>query len=246
MYIKKVILIFLFVIITGCTNHSYSSDKVKEEVLIKMGNYSELILLYKSKLRKKESSLVREQLSQAYLDFGDPESALFTIKHLDNSSRSINSFIIESNALFESGNLQAALNIAKQTYWFDNKNAEIENLIGIIYSVMGDNKAARVYFNLSRKHLYDDVKIKNNIAVLDIIEGKYESAINLLLPIYINNQSDSLTKSNLMLAVSKSGNRTLFKKTFSMELTKKQISNSFFVLKNTKHKFDTKNNRDKL
>ncbi|MGF1806169.1 hypothetical protein L4C31_13055, partial [Aliivibrio sifiae] len=82
-------------------------------------------------------------------------------------------------------------------------------------------------------HLYNDSKIKNNLAVLDIIEGKYDQANNRLLHLYMKDQNDPLVQSNLMLAMAKSGELEFMQKVLSPKYTERQISKRYNALRNT-------------
>ena len=234
MCIKNIMAGIMLLSLAGCvTQSSIDTEIAKETILVNTKNHAELIVFYKNQLKQKENQQVREKLAQVYLDSSDPESALFTIASLNNDSRSIHSFLIEANAQLESGMVEDALETANKTYLLDDNNAEIENLLGVIYAAKRDLPQARHYFNLARKHLYSDMKIKNNLAVLDILEGKYDKANARLLHLYLNDKNDALVQSNLMLAMAKSGDLDFMEKVLSPKYTKRQISDRYIALRKT-------------
>ncbi|WP_394135397.1 tetratricopeptide repeat protein [Aliivibrio fischeri] len=241
MFIKKIIISLTLVMLFGCSSGP-NTEETKEQILIKTNNYSDLIIFYKNQLKEEEDPYTREKLAQAYLDSGDPDSALFAIQYLDedDDSRSMTSFLIEANAQLECGMLEPALETVNRVYKLNENNPEIENLLGVIYASKRDLDKSRHYFNLARKHLYSDITIKNNLAILNIIEGNYEQAVKLLLPIYMSNKNDALVQANLMLAMAKADDLEFMEKVLSPQFSKQEIERRYSVLKNTEsHRDDT-------
>ncbi|MGR6831644.1 tetratricopeptide repeat protein [Aliivibrio wodanis] len=234
MHTKNILILVLLLSLAGCASKpTVNTDEVKETILINTSNYSDLIVFYKEQLKSKPDPIVREKLAQAYLDNNDPEAALFTIQANEEEPRTIQSYLIEANAQLDSGEVADSLETAKQVYWFNKNNAEIENLLGVIYGTKKDVVQARYYFNLARKHLYSDTKIKNNLAMLDIIEGKYDQANNRLLHVYMSDQSNDRIQSNLMLAMAKSGDLDLMKEVLAPKYTESEIEHRYYALRET-------------
>lgn len=196
------------VTLAGCvTTNALDSKKTKESMFVKTNNYAQLILLYKEQLKEKENKKTRIKLADAYLQSGDPESSLFIISPIALSTDTdVDVLLIKAHSEYELGSYDRALMTAERAYGVKNTNADVENLLGVIYAGKNDYAKAREYFNLARTHLYDDVKIKNNLAVLDIIEGQYKKAVQKLLPIYLSDNADEQLKANLTLAMAKLGN----------------------------------------
>lgn len=232
MHIKNILILGLLLSLTGCaTKPTVDTKVVQEKILVNTKNYPDLIAFYKAQLKSEPDPEVREKLAQTYLNYGDPESALFTIQANDEDPRTIQSYLIEANAQLDLGEVADALETAKKVYWFNKDNAEIENLLGVIYGTKKDVIQARYYFNLARKHLYSDIKIKNNLAMLDIIEGKYDQANNRLLHVYMSDQSNHRIESNLMLAMAKSGDLSLMKEVLSPKYTESEIKQRYNALR---------------
>lgn len=203
---------------------------------------------------------MRELLAQTYLDFGDSDSALFTISPLtkrvtydsslkkkenDNVSfwgemfsnekkSSLNWLLIQANAELALGMNDAALSSSLQALQFDKKNAEVSNLIGVIYAGEGNIYEARHYFYLARENLYDDVKVKNNLALLFMMEGKFDSAVKMLLPLYVNGQADKQIESNLTIALVKTNDFDLMRKVLKPKYSDREIAEKYKALKNVK------------
>lgn len=239
MHTRNTLILFLLLSLTGCaTKPTLDTKAVQEKILVSTKNYPDLIAFYKEQLKNKPDSEVREKLAQTYLNNGDPESALFTIQANDEDPRTVQSYLIEANAQLDDGQVADALKTAKKVYWFNKDNAEIENLLGVIYGTKKDVVQARYYFNLARKHLYSDIKIKNNLAMLDIIEGKYDQANNRLLHVYMSDQSNDRIESNLMLAMAKSGDLDLMKEVLAPKYTESEIEHRYYALRGTSRQED--------
>ncbi|CAH0540330.1 tetratricopeptide repeat protein [Vibrio marisflavi] len=229
--------LFLITILSGCattSQSSYNNESTRELVMKNSGNFQDLITHYKEQLKQNDTRDTREKLATAYLDYGDPESALFTISQLNQGSPQVSSLLIQAYAEFELGDLPSSKDSAEQAYALDKQNAEIENLLGVIYAANGDLGQARDFFNLARAHFYSDIKIKNNLAVLDIIEQDYSSAIERLLPIYTNDEADDQVVANLTLAMAKSDNLELMKQVLKPKFTDKEIQQRYLSLRKLK------------
>ena len=117
-----------------------------------------------------------------------------------------------------------------------DKQAEAYNLYGMLLSDKGQVKAARMAFNESRSLMHDDVIIKNNLAVLDIVEEKYLDAINKLLPLYQNNLQDQQVKGNLILALARAQHFKLFRTLLEKSKSTEQIVALYQYLNTTSAK----------
>lgn len=245
----------------GCSGSaSFNEFKAQENMLLKTKNYPGLIEFYKAQLKQSEQSTTRAKLAQAYLDFGDPDSALFTITPLTQRTNTQNAhkkqhttspwgivadsvswiwgpsevktswLFIQANAELEMGKSDAALSSALQAFQFNRQDAEIANLIGVIYAGEGNIYEARHYFHVARKNLYDDVKVKNNLALLYLLEGKFERAMDMLLPLYVNGQADEKVESNLILALVKNGDIDLMRKVLKPKYSDRDIAQKYRAL----------------
>lgn len=229
--------LFLITILGGCattSQSSYNNDSTRELVMKNSGNFQDLITHYKDQLKQNDTRDTREKLANAYLKYGDPESALFTISLLNQQSPQVSSLLIQAYAEFELGDLPSSKASAEQAYTMDKQNAEIENLLGVIHAANGNLDQARDFFNLARAHFYSDIKIKNNLAVLDIIEQDYSSAIERLLPIYTNDEADDQVVANLTLAMAKSENLELMKQVLRPKFSDKEIKQRYLSLRKLK------------
>ncbi|CAH1534144.1 Flp pilus assembly protein TadD, contains TPR repeat [Vibrio owensii] len=254
--------LILMVFLSGCSGSaSFNELEAQENMLVRTKNYPGLIDFYKSQLKESELSATRAKLAQAYLDYGDPDSALFTITPLTQRANEqtvrkkqpntstwdmlteqvswerwgydevdTNWLFIQANAELAMGKSDAALSSALQAFQMNNQDAEIANLIGVVYAGEGNIYEARHYFHLARKNLYDDVKVKNNLALLYLLEGKFERAIDMLLPLYVNGQADEKVEANLVLALVKNGDINLMRKVLKPQYSDRDIAQKYQAL----------------
>jgi tight adherence protein D len=111
---------------------------------------------------------------------------------------------------YEKEYLGAAAIYARKAVDGSSSFQQAENLLGLIYATLGDYEQARHYFYMARQHLADDVKIKNNLAMVDMLEGNYQQAAYRLEPLIMNGVQDEKVIANLALAYAKTDNFNSF------------------------------------
>tara|TARA_Y100001960_G_C14779039_1_gene885287 strand:+ start:1586 stop:2347 length:762 start_codon:yes stop_codon:yes gene_type:complete len=222
-------------VLVGCVSTTTPDSTLnKESLLLQAQNYSELVGFYKSELSKNDTPETRIKLARSYLKIKDADSALFTLQPLVSQKIvSAEALSVNASALYELGEFKQGLNDIERAKELDPGNAEILNLSGLLYSANGDYNKARMMFNLARSNFYDDITIKNNLAVLDIIEGHYLDAVQRLMPIYTNEQADAQVQANLMLALAKLGNFEYLRTMLGPEVSEEDAFNHFAALRNS-------------
>ncbi|MBM7038388.1 tetratricopeptide repeat protein [Vibrio ulleungensis] len=202
----------------GCTSSLEQPDTTKqltydrqEQVYVNTNDYAKLVTLYKERLAESDELETRLKLVKVYIDMNDIESAEFNL-NLIGTSNSLQSQIDYLFALvnYEKQYMGAAAIYAKKSVEGSNGFEAAENLLGLIYATLGDYEQARHYFYLARQHLADDVKIKNNLAMVDMLEGNYHQAAYRLEPLITNGVQDEQVIANLALAYAKIGNFNSF------------------------------------
>lgn len=214
----KLFLLLSTLVIAGCSimsGHSQSPNAAgaeralaDENFLINSGNYSRLIDLYKQQLKKNDQPETRIKLAKAYLDIQDNESALFTIAPvITKPNASAESFYLQGLAQFNLGKTQLAERSLEVAANKEKNNARFINLLGATQAELGRLASARDSFNRARSLLYDDVVIKNNLALVDMMEGKYQDAAARLMPVYRADPegADDQLKANLAIIAAKLG-----------------------------------------
>lgn len=232
---SKLSCFLLVVFLVGCASTNSDDRSLnKEALLLQAQNYNELVGYYKSQLSVRDTEEVRIKLARSYLKIKDADSALFILKPLMAQKKiSAEALLLNANSLYELGEFEQGLRDIEKAKEIDPKNAEIQNMAGLLYSANGDYNRARMMFNHARSNFYDDITVKNNLAVLDIIEGHYLDAVQRLMPIYTNDKADAQVQANLMLALAKLGNFDYVKTMLGPEVTEEEAFNHFAALRNS-------------
>lgn len=214
------------------TNFKY--DK-QEQIYLNTGDYVKLITLYKDRLLKEDVITTRLKMIEAYINMDDIESAEFNLNYLGQST-AYQSHIDYLFALvnYEKQYFGAAAIYAKKAVEINDNYPEAENLLGLIYASLGQYEQARHYFYLARQHLADDIKIKNNLAMIDILEGNYQQAIYRLEPLVLNGNRDDQVLANLGLSYAKTGQYDAFVSLYSDRSNEAELSQAFQVLQQAK------------
>lgn len=208
--------------------------ETQEKILLAANNQAGLIEFYKSHLKEKESIEFRQKLAKTYLNNLDPESALFTIRPLiGKSNTSLESNIIASKAHMDMGQYAQAEQILLASQVTDKRAGEVANLLGIIYAEQGQLDKARTMFESARASFYDDVKVKNNLALLDMLEGDNLQALQRLVVLLSDEQGDPQLQANLMLIMAKNGQREFVFDGLDKSLTDVQAEQIYQALKNS-------------
>ncbi len=221
-------------------NFANSSIEIKEKVYNSMGNYSNLVKLYREKLanmQDKKSSAYYSymyKLSKAYFDKEDYESALLYIKPLiEVKDYREKALLLQLKSLVQLKQDIQALKIAQELIKINPQNADVYNSQGIAYAQLGQLAKAKDSFNKARSYFLNDTIALNNLAMVAIINEKYSEAIRLLLPLYSNGQRDQRLIYNLVFALIKAGDEKYAKQIIENENLNSNPSELIRALKNT-------------
>ncbi|WP_217525308.1 tetratricopeptide repeat protein [Vibrio metschnikovii] len=217
--------------VNDTNNATFAFDQ--EQVLIKTGNYTALIEFYKQQLQQSDQRETRLKLAQAYLDFQDPESALFILGPLVRSpSKQDTEFYLQGLALYRLNRINEAQQSLTVAQVNSPNNAQTINMLGIIFAQSSQFKQARASFNRARELMYDDITVKNNLALIDMLEEDYQSAADRLLPIYHNGQADDRVIANLAIIMAKSGSLNHLHAFYAQKYSDQEIQHLFITLRN--------------
>ncbi|PWI35232.1 hypothetical protein DI392_02905 [Vibrio albus] len=178
----------------------------KEQILLNTANREQLITFYKQQLKENYSTETRIKLIEAYLESGDTESASFHLTEIESDEEHAAKIVfLKARVAYLSGNYLEAYQYAQTALSLSASYPEAENLMGLIQAERGELVSAREHFLSARRHYYDDAIIKNNLAVIDLIEENYRSAVQRLQPLYLKTGGDTQITSNLLIAYAKLG-----------------------------------------
>ena len=232
---RLLVLLFAVTVLAGCASGGGNKTALSEEQFLELSaNNARLIELYKDRLREQESVSTRLKLAKAYLDSGDNESTLFTLSPLITSdSGGSEAFYLQGVAQYNTGLLRQAENSLKIAMNKEADSAKAVNMLGVVYAELGNLSGARAQFNQAREMMYDDLVIKNNLALLDMLEGKYQDAAVRLMPIYLKNpdKADAKLKANLAIILSKMGSFETLRRVYGDQYSDAQLFDIFNDLK---------------
>lgn len=205
-----VLSLLLLCSLAGCssgTSPQENHDVNSEDLMIYSKNYSALVALYSERLSHEDKADTRKKLVQVYLDMFDPESAQFHLQPLlDTDKKDAEVWYLSAYAHYALGEQQQAREALTTSLTYDPSLAKSQNLLGIIYASENEFDHAHALFTQARHNRYDEAKVRNNLAVIDIIQQDYRAAISKLMPLYRNGLADAPVMANLLLALSKEGN----------------------------------------
>lgn len=234
---KWLTLLLGVVLLIGCASNQEDPGQRAlndEEFLSLSANNTRLIDLYKGRLKEEEDSLTRMKLAKVYLDVGDNESALFTLSSLINSKQATSeTFYLQGLGQYNLGQLRQSDQSLQIAINKDGKSAKAINMLGVVKAELGDLTEARKLFDQARVMMYDDLVIKNNLALLDMLEGKYQDAAVKLMPIYLSNpdRADPKLKANLAIILAKMGSFETLRRIYGAKYSDAQLFDIYNDLK---------------
>lgn len=232
---RWLVVLLVTVTLVGCASSGRNTTALTEEQFLELSaNNARLIELYKNRLRNEENVSTRLKLAKAYLDSNDNESTLFTISPLIKKDLGgSEAFYLQGVAQYNVGRLRQAEKSLQIAINKDDDSAKAINMLGVVYAELGNLSGARTQFNQAREMMYDDLAIKNNLALLDMLEGKYQDAAVRLMPIYLKNpkKADPQLKANLAIILSKMGSFETLRRVYGEQYSDAQLFDIFNDLK---------------
>lgn len=194
--IRVVLLTICIVILNGCAGTGTPNIHRFEAV----GNYKEVIKIYKQKLAKSPNdSAILIELSDAYSLAGDFNNAEFYINRIDSHRvKKLGRFYKIKGDIYlgldqPNKAIQSYLKSKENNY----KNPELENGLGIAFAKINNLSRSNSSFSEAKLLNVNGTKVGNNIAVNLMREHKYKEAISILLPLYSQDKTVKTVKYNL-------------------------------------------------
>ncbi|AYO11542.1 anaphase-promoting protein [Vibrio campbellii] len=205
---KRISIVLLTLgVLAGCQSTSSQQSQAQDDVtnMEKVKNYDGLISHYKSMLEQgSQDPQVKEKLAWAYFHKGDIESANFYVQHLQKEGVETPSLYQLAGQVFDAKNdTTSAISAYLSSIKSGNSSGQVHVLLAVSYTKAGQYDAAYQELNNARLRGYDDVVIKNNIAMIHMANGEYEQAIAMLTPVLKDNPANKVVKANLAIALIK-------------------------------------------
>ncbi|WP_299141538.1 lipopolysaccharide assembly protein LapB [uncultured Vibrio sp.] len=194
-------------VLAGCQSAPSQQDLQLGDVtsMEKVNNYDGLISYYKSQLEQgSEDPKVKEKLAWAYFHKGDIESADFYVQHLQKEGfENPNLYQLEGQVFDAKNDIGSAITAYLASIEAGNRTGQIHVLLGVSYTKVGKYDEAQQQLNQARLRGYDDVVVKNNIAMIQMANGEYQQAIQTLAPVLKEDPANKTVKANLAIALMK-------------------------------------------
>lgn len=211
MHISKKIIMALMctALLSGCVQRtpvSASDMNYQEDILLKAKNYNGLTNLYRSWLKKKEDPAVRFKLARNYYQLGDYKSSLYFMQPLLKRP-DMNIYTLQAQNMIALGDYSQAIRVADNMLQRDPQSAEAYNFKGVAQAQSG--KLTEGLQSIEKAwglFIADDVAI-NNMAMVAVLDHRYQDAVNLLLPQYLRGHKQPQLLHNLVLSLVKVGDR---------------------------------------
>ncbi|WPC76463.1 tetratricopeptide repeat protein [Vibrio porteresiae] len=209
---KMIVVTLLLISLSGCVATSGKRNggidtQTQEKVLLSSKNYQKLITFYKSQLLAKEDFATRIKLIRAYVETADFHSAIFYLEPLLNTKKeSFDVNYLAGKSYLNLGDLDRANRYLTQANRLNPREADVLNLLGINDCYRGEFYQAKQRFLQARVFMDDDITVKNNLALVAILQQHYFTAKDLLEPMYFSNANGSQRiKANLAIVYAKLG-----------------------------------------
>lgn len=215
--VKKSLLCSMVFAVAACSSTSFrgigsasnESEAAKEKLYQSTGNHKHLIRLYRDMLKKQDNPEIRYKLSESYYQVGDSKASLLYLQPLlDNHSYlKSEATLLETKNLIQLRRYNDAISAANRYLAKQPKSGEGYNLRAIAHAQNGQLQNAHDDLMKARQFFISDTIALNNLAMLEIINGSYANAVELLLPEYLNGVREPRMLHNLVFALVKKGDR---------------------------------------
>lgn len=212
----------VLVSLVGCQSAPDEQD-ISLHNMLSIGNYQGAIAHYRKRLdTDPDDYQAIDGIAHAYYQIGDVESASFYTQYLSEHGYSNEKVaLLMGQVAADMGNDEEALSHYFESLKLGNRGAQVHNLIGISHSRLEHFEPATKAFNRARLQGYDEVTIKNNLAVVYLAKSDYRSVVTILAPLSELQPHNKTVNANLALALARLGRyedaRTLLKADYSEE-----------------------------
>ncbi|MDU8924169.1 tetratricopeptide repeat protein [Pasteurellaceae bacterium LIM206] len=225
--IKKVLFLTCALSLTACANlnkpNTPENVAAKEKLYESTNNYGGLVSLYRDVLKVKDEPITRYKLAQSYYMKGDNNSSLLYLEPLLKNQNPLEekAALLQIKNLIQLQQYPKAISVADTLITKYPRNGEAYNLRGIALAQLGRLADAKNDIVKARELFINDIAAINNLAMLNIINGDYHNATQLLLPQYLNGVKDQRLIHNLVFALVKSNDTD-----YAMDIIRKERLNS--------------------
>ncbi|XYQ55164.1 tetratricopeptide repeat protein [Pectobacterium carotovorum] len=209
-YSKKIVsLVISAFLLSGCVMSTpKSSDKVvsQEDILLKTKNYNGLINLYRNWMKVNDNYDTRLKLSNYYYLAGDYKSSLYYLQAL-NAKPDMKVYMLQAKNMIALGDYGPAVRVTDKMLQNTPQSAEAYNLRGVALALSGKLNEGQQAIDKSRALFIEDDVALNNLAMIAMMDGRYQDSVGLLLPQYLRGRKAEKMLRNLVVSLVKVGDR---------------------------------------
>lgn len=235
---KKITFFVSALLLSACSSNGvveeYAGEK-GDQLLIQTGNYSALVNRYQKQVKESPSPELRFKLANALYLSGDPEAAQFQLALIPQDDlKNAELDMLRANVAFDLNKNNVAEQFINAALRRNDRYAEAYNLKGLLLAQRGSLQEAKKSFEAARQYGFDDAIVKNNLAMVAMLQGNFELAADILLPLVRNGRADSTVEANLLLALAKSGRTREFSQLISTQGSNAAMREKYISLNQAK------------
>jgi len=164
----KLYTILFVMVLSGCATQNQNIDiKQKETIMLSARNYQGLVDLYTDFVKKDDSVENREKLAHYYFLLEDYEASAYQLENvIKRANVKAETFYNQSVNYYMLDKIVIAETMINRAIEIEKNNAKFHNQRGIIFAQRLEFESATSEFLKARSLVFDDVKIKNNLALV--------------------------------------------------------------------------------
>ncbi|BCL69522.1 pilus assembly protein TadD [Vibrio nigripulchritudo] len=193
---KNALLVVL--LLGGCASTNSELD-TKEDLLLRANDKTQLVEFYKANLKENDDYKIK--LVNVYIDLKDTSSAELYLNTFSQSEKDKPGVILaEAKIAYLKRNYARSEQLLDMYLEEGGGKYQHHILMGQIKAQQRQFGLAIDYFEQSRKLGASDREAKNSIAVVYLMQGRYDEAMASLYELYLDHPNDEKVRSNLILA----------------------------------------------
>jgi|GEM_PF-2240381 len=225
--------LLLVALLAGCSSAPKSTISHEQRMEI-TENYQGLQQNYRERLQHNPSDhQASVKLAQVYFRAGDVEAASYYIDQIPDEACSVQAgcWLTRANIAYFNEDYDNAKYFIDYSLAVGQDTFQVKNLYGIILAMEGDYELSKQYFFEARLGFNDEDTIRNNLAMTEMMEGKYAQAAERLLPLYKKRSADPTIKANLIVSLMRSNQERVVRQMLLQEMDEDEALLTFAQLK---------------
>ncbi|MDC5705791.1 hypothetical protein OPW41_08100 [Vibrio europaeus] len=228
----RLLSVALVALLAGCSSAPKTiSDEQRMEIT---ENFQGLQENYRERLQNNaQDHAAAVSLARVYFKGGDLEAATYYLDQIpDETCNTLDGcWITRADIAYANEDFNNAKYFIDYSLAVQKDVYAAKNLYGIIMATEGDYQTAKRYFFEARLGFKDENAIRNNLAMTEMMEGRYAEAAERLMPLYKKGQVDPTIRANLIVSLMRSEQEHVVKRMLLQEHTEQEALLYFAQLK---------------